>query len=143
MARPRISDQSKLNRGTLRPNRVNRLAPSHEPFDVIPPPPAEYPALEATTWLRIAAHLGPSRIVGASDLEAFRLMVRAVALATRTATDRKASAATKCRTHATAMAALASFGMTPASRSRATVAPAKKTVDPIDEFLPPWTMPQA
>ena len=143
MARPRLSDQAKRDRKTLRPNRVNRLAPAHEPLDVIPPPPAEYPELEATTWLRISAHLAPSRIVGASDLEAFRLLVRAVALATRTAGDRKASAATKCRTHATAMAALASFGMTPASRSRATVAPAKKVADPLDEFLPTWTMPQA
>ena len=133
--RPKLSDQEKARRGTLRPGRVNRNAPQVEPLDVIPGPPAEYPELEAATWRRLAARLGPSRIIAASDMMAFELLVSAVALAERVRLDPKAPPGQKVRASNAAMQALKDFGATPSSRGRVTRAPKPEKADPLAEFL--------
>jgi hypothetical protein len=135
MGRPNLSDQEKAARKTLRPGRVNKNAPVVEALDAIPGPPPGYPEFEAQTWLRLAARLGPSRVVALSDMMAFEVLVMTVALAEKVAADPKASPGQRVRTNSAALAALASVGATPHSRGRVTKAPVVEENSPFAEFL--------
>jgi len=139
---PKVADSVKKLRGTFQKSRSNPRAPKPEPVTIGPPPP-ELADDEAEVWTGLAAALNPLHVVGAGDLVAFGLAVSAVTLAKRTTADPKASANQKIRASAAAGSWLARFGLVPDARTKVSAAPVTKAVDPIDEFLPPWTMPQA
>lgn len=135
MGRSRLSDEAKRERGTLRKGRENREAPELVPVS-IPAPPPDLSQREAEVWAQLAAQVNPARIVGPSDLVAFRVLVRGVALADVTASDPDASVAQKCRASGAALSLLSAFGLTPASRERAARAKAPSPeFDNLAEFL--------
>jgi len=133
MGNAKLPDALKAMRGTLKKSRSNPRAPKPGPV-AIGLPPDRLRLDEQEAWARLAAVVGPLRVVASCDMEAFELLALAVALAHRTARDRRASANQKIRTSQAALSALREFGLTPSTRSKVAAAP-EVVVDNLAEFL--------
>lgn len=132
--RPRLPDAVKAAKGTLQPCRVNKNQPQLEPVSV-GEPPDRLPERMHSVWHELARQVDPMRVASASDLRAFELLVRAVALADETSDDPCAEVSDKVSASKAALTWLQHFGMTPASRAKVNAAPPKPKADPLAEFL--------
>jgi hypothetical protein len=118
MGRPRLPDEVKRQRGTLRHSRTNGYAPRPRAMSV-PPPPRDLSARERAVWARLADEI-PRGVFTSSDRTAYRLLVRAVAIAENP--ERDASHSSRIHYMRLAAAMLQQFGLTPSSRERVSVA---------------------
>lgn len=134
MSRPRLPDAVKAAKGTLQPCRVNKNAPKLDPAH-LPPPPADLAADEAAIWVELAQVIDPMRVATAADVRCFRVLVYSVAISDRAQRNRKAGTVEKTLAHKAARAALADFGITPASRSKVSAAPPQEKASPFAKFL--------
>ena len=118
MGRPRLPDEVKRMRGTLRHSRTNPDAP-RPPAALVPPPPRELTVYEQRVWRRLARELAPG-VFTTSDYTAFRLLVSAVAAAEHPAPETPPTAHLgACKL---AASLLQRFGMDPGSREKVSVA---------------------
>lgn len=122
MPNPRIPDSVKKARGTLKPYRTNKNAPKVKQSKV-PRAPRHLLPEERETWAELARQVDQLGVYSASNLTAFKLMVRLVVAANdRSGTIPPSAIA---RAMQAANTALGSFGLTPASREKIpVVAPA-------------------
>lgn len=132
----RVPDEVKRLRGTDQPCRMNPNAPAAVPVE-IPAAPERMSADARAVWAELAPRASDLHTVTASDLLAFELMCEDVAYAREVMRDSTASANQKVAVRRQAWAALAAFGLTPVSRSKANALPAQGgETDPLDEFAP-------
>jgi hypothetical protein len=134
MGNPRIPDAVKAARGTLKPCRTNAAQPKLDP-SFLPPPPAGLAADEVVIWAEMAMVVDPMRVATLADVRCFRAMVYALANMDRAQRNRKAGQTERATAIKTARAAMADFGVTPASRAKVSAMPAPAKADPLAEFL--------
>lgn len=116
----------------MRGGNRQRLAAS--PGASVPPPPRTLDEVQRRLWRELAVAVEELGTFAASDLVAFRALVRAVARAERCPLDAPPSAA--ARLEQVAASALAGFGLSPAARERLKVRPPlpPRADDPLSEF---------
>ena len=133
MAGIRLPDEVKEARGTLQPCRTNPNMPKPAHIEA-GHAPSELKKDEAVVWDRLATSVNKLRVLTEGDMEAFTLMVLAVASAIRASRNPKATINQRIRATQAAFASLREFGLTPASRARVNAAPIEDA-DEISEFI--------
>lgn len=132
----RLPDEVKQLRGTDQPCRMNPSAPARAPCE-IPAAPEHLDADARAIWARLAPLVTARRVVTEVDLVAFEMMVEDVAFGRSVMRDGDASVNQKIAARRQGWAALAQFGLTPATSSKTTqLGEPEKQEDPIAEFRP-------
>jgi hypothetical protein len=133
----------KERQGTLQRCRANPNEPQLTAVD-LPSPPEDLRDDEKVIWSRLAAAINGMQVATAVDVEAFRVLVRAVARAERTDRDPAASVNQKVQADRLAAQQLQEWGLTPASRQRVSQLPGRRDPDADDPLaLPGVTFPQS
>jgi hypothetical protein len=70
-----------------------------------------------------------------ADVRCFRILVYLVAISDRVQRNKKAGTLERTTAHKATRAAMADFGITPASRAKVSAMPAPAKADPLAEFL--------
>lgn len=131
----RLPDEVKSLRGTERVDRANPAAPTRAPCE-IPAAPEHMDDGAREIWARLAPLVTARRVVTEVDLVAFEMMVEDIAFARSVMRD-DVSVNQKIAARRQGWAALAQFGLTPATSSKTSqLAEPEKAEDPIAEFRP-------
>jgi hypothetical protein len=123
-------------RGTSQKCRSNANEPRLVAAD-LQPAPQDLPADDQRIWERLREMINGMQVAAKCDAEFFRLTVRAVARADRTATDPNASVNQQIQADKAAADMLREWGLSPVSRSRVNQLGSKKTetTDPLAAFV--------
>jgi len=123
-------------RGTNQKCRSNSNEPRLEAVD-LPPASTDLSPAEQEIWNRLRERINGMQVAAKCDVEFFRLTVRAVARADRTATDPNASVNQQIQADKAAADMLREWGLSPVSRSRVSQLSGKKTetTDPLAAFV--------